>query len=378
MLHIADSISRMRITAIDIYRYSIRMEPFTIATGTMTFAQNMLVYIHTSEGLTGVGECSAFPMIAGETQSTCFVLAKDFANIWMGTDARDIAGRMQELDYYIAGNHTAKSAFDMALYDLAAKAANMPLYQYLGGSYREIESDLTIGIGTAEAMAAKAVDYVQRMKANVLKIKLGKNPAEDIQRMQAIRLAVGPHIGLRIDANQGWDFEAAVYALTGMEELNVQFCEQPMPKLLDDKMPSLRRICKIKIMADESVFSHHDAERLIRNNACDYINIKLSKAGGIHEALRIHDVCQRANIPNMLGGMLESRLAVSAKAHLALACPNIQFFDLDTSLMGHLEDPVIGGVQYNGMVISTPQTPGIGADVDPAFLQQCEKVRVEL
>ena len=131
-------------------------------------------------------------------------------------------------------------------------------------------------------------------------------------------------------------------------------------------------------MADESVFSHHGAERLIRNNACDYINIKLSKAGGIHEALRIHDVCQRGNIPNMLGGMLESRLAVSAKAHLALACPNIQFFDLDTSLMGHLEDPVLGGVQYNGMVISTPQTPGIGADVDPAFLQQCEKVRVEM
>lgn len=378
MLHIAYSISSMRITAIDIYRYSIRMEPFTIATGTMTFAQNMLVYIHTSEGLTGVGECSAFPMIAGETQSTCFVLAKDFAHIWMGKDARDIGGRMQELDYYIAGNHTAKSAFDMALYDLAAKAANMPLYLYLGGTYREIESDLTIGIDTAEAMAAKAVEFVQRMKANVLKIKLGKNPAEDIQRMQTIRLAVGPNIGLRIDANQGWDFEEAVYALTGMEELNVQFCEQPMPKLLDDKMPSLRRISKIKIMADESVFSHHDAERLIRNNACDYINIKLSKAGGIHEALRIHQVCQQGNIPNMLGGMLESRLAVSAKAHLALACPNIQFFDLDTSLMGHLEDPVLGGVQYNGMVISTPQTPGIGADVDPAFLQLCEKIRVEI
>lgn len=367
----------MRITSIDIYRYSIPMVPFTIATGTMTYAQNILLYVHTDEGITGIGECSAFPMIAGETQSTCFVLAKDFAEIWMGKEASDIPERLKELDAFIAGNHTAKSAFDMALYDLAAKRAKLPLYKYLGGQYFEPESDLTIGIGAAEYMADQAVDFVQNKKANILKVKLGKEPKEDIRRMEAIRNAVGSRIGLRIDANQGWDFEEAVLALTGMQDLDIEFCEQPMPKLFDEKLPSLKRISKILLMADESVFSHHDAERLIRNKACDYINIKLSKAGGIQEALLIHEVCSKANMPNMLGGMLESRLALSAKVHVALSCPNIKFYDLDTCLLGHLEDPVINGVKFEGMKLKLPDLPGIGADVDEAFLKTCEKMSVK-
>jgi L-alanine-DL-glutamate epimerase-like enolase superfamily enzyme len=352
------------------------MVPFTIATGTMTFAQNMLVYVHTNEGISGIGECSAFPMIAGENQNTCFVLASDFAEIWKGKDATDIAARLNELDAFIAGNHTAKSAFDMALYDLAAKRAELPLYKYLGGQYFEPESDLTIGIGDADYMADQAIDFVQNKKANILKVKVGKDPETDIRRMVAIRKAIGPQIGLRIDANQGWDFEEAVLALTGMQDLNIEFCEQPMSKLLDEKMPSLKRISSIPIMADESVFNHHDAVRLIKNFACDYINIKLSKAGGIQESLLIHEVCSKANMPNMLGGMLESRLALSAKVHVALSCSNIKFYDLDTCLLGHLADPVIDGVQFDGMKLKTPDLPGIGADVDAAFLQQCEKITV--
>ncbi|HSC52591.1 MAG TPA: dipeptide epimerase [Phnomibacter sp.] len=366
----------MTIEQIDIYRYSIPMVPFTIATGTMHYAQNMLVHVHTNEGITGMGECSAFPMIAGETQETCLVLAKDFAAIWKEKNAADIAARLQELDSYIAGNHTAKSAFDMALYDLAAKRAGQPLYQYLGGNYFEPESDLTIGIGTTQTMAEQAIDFVQNKQAHILKVKLGKDPAEDIQRIAAIRKAVGPGIGLRIDANQGWNFEAAVQALTGMEQQGIEFCEQPMPKYLDTQLPSLRSRTKIPIMADESVFNHHDAERLIQNNACDSINIKLSKAGGIQEALRIHEVSKNAGIPNMLGGMLESRLALSAKVHLALSCSNIKYYDLDTCLLGHLQDPVLDGVQFDGMKLKLPQLPGIGASVDPTFLAQCDKYSV--
>ena len=129
-------------------------------------------------------------------------------------------------------------------------------------------------------------------------------------------------------------------------------------------------------MADESVFSHHEAERLIENESCDYINIKLCKAGGISEAMRIHNICQAANIPNMLGGMLESRVALSAKVHLALACPNIVFYDLDTCLLGHKIDPVINGVQFNGMKLRLPDLPGIGADANPEFLKGCEQVTV--
>src|SRR6202012_4570544 len=205
----------MTILHTDIYNFSIPMHQFTIATGTMHYAQNILIRVHTDAGYYGIGECSAFPMIVGETQATCFEMAKDFAALWKGQDALYIEARMQDLHDYTAFNATIKSAFDMALHDLAAKAAGQPLYRYLGGKKKEIETDLTIGIGTPEEMAQTAV----RFKADgvrIIKIKLGKNGPEDVERVRKIRAAVGPEIGLRIDANQGWDFDSARDALRAM------------------------------------------------------------------------------------------------------------------------------------------------------------------
>ena len=129
-------------------------------------------------------------------------------------------------------------------------------------------------------------------------------------------------------------------------------------------------------MADESVFDHHDAERLIHAGACDYVNIKFSKSGGIAEALRINAVCEKNNIPCMMGGMLESRLALTAFAHFALSQDNIQFYDMDTALLGHKMDPVEGGVQFNGYFVEVPDKPGIGADIDENFLKECEQLVV--
>jgi L-alanine-DL-glutamate epimerase-like enolase superfamily enzyme len=137
----------------------------------------MYLFVYTPmPGFYGVGECSAFPMIVGETQDTCLVMAKDFAKLWVGKDALDIPARMQELHAFTAGNTTIKSAFDIALYDIAAKNAGLPLYQFLGGEKRVVESDITIGINTPEVMAAKA-DF-KASGANILKVKLGKEAAD--------------------------------------------------------------------------------------------------------------------------------------------------------------------------------------------------------
>jgi L-alanine-DL-glutamate epimerase-like enolase superfamily enzyme len=349
------------------------MVPFTIATGTMDYAQNLFIRIHTSEGITGVGECSAFPMIVGETQATCFEMAKDFARLWKNKPASDIDARLQELDLFTAGNYTAKSAFDLALYDIAAKKANLPLYQYLGGERKLIESDLTIGIGTPENMAQTAREFVAK-GVNIIKVKLGKKPADDIERIRQIRQAIGYNTQLRIDANQGWSYEDAVTTLTALGQYDIQFCEQPMRRWNDELLPALCKLSPIPVMADESVFTHHDAERIIRNKACASINIKFAKSGGIHEALKINDVAEKNEIPCMMGGMLESRVALTAKVHFAMAKNNVKFYDLDTCLIGHIEDPVTGGCSYNGMQLQLTEAPGIGADVDPAYLKKLEQV----
>ncbi len=365
----------MLITHTDIYRFSIPMHPFTIATGTMHFAQNVFIRVHTDEGMHGVGECSAFPMITGETQTTCFEMAKEFAALWKGKDPLQIEARMGELDAFTAFNATAKSAFDMALYDLAAKQAGQPLYTYLGGERKEMETDLTIGIAAPEQMARTAVDFVQR-GVRIIKVKLGKEGREDVERIRQIRAAVGKDILLRIDANQGWDFDTAAQTLQALGQYDIQFCEQPMRYWDDPHLPQLRKISPVPLMADESVFDHHDAQRLIDAGACSFINIKFSKSGGILEALRIHEVAQRHGIPCMMGGMLESRVALSAFAHFATACSNIVFYDMDTCMLGHKADPVTGGVQYRGFFVELPEGTGVGADAHEDFLSTCEKKTV--
>lgn len=365
----------MKITHTEIYRLSVKMEPFAIATGTMDYAQNVYIRLYSDEGIYGVGECSAFPFIVGETQDTCIAVAKDFAELWKGKDVLDISSRLQELDRSIAGNTTIKSAFDMALYDLNAKRVNQPLYKYLGGTKREIETDITIGIDTVEAMVDKAWHFCES-GARCLKIKLGKDAKEDIKRVEKIRETVGHNILIRLDANQGWNFEDAVFALKRMEDYDIQFCEQPMRTWNDDFLPELRKQTSIKIMADESCYNHHDARRLIAAQASDSINIKLVKSGGIAEAIRIHDVAKQTNIPCMIGGMLETRLALSAKLHFAYAHQNVKYYDLDTCLIGHLEDPVIGGARYQNYNLDIDDLPGIGADIDEFYLKKCEMVRI--
>ncbi|RVT98013.1 dipeptide epimerase [Mucilaginibacter limnophilus] len=362
----------LKITKLDIYRFSIPMEPFSIATGTMDHAQNVLIRVHTNAGFYGVGECSAFPMIVGETQDTCLVMAREFARLWIGEDPLNIPARMQQLHSFTAGNTTIKSAFDMALYDIAAKNAGLPLYQFLGGKRRVVETDITIGISTPEEMAQKAIGF-KSSGATILKVKLGKDAATDVERIKQIRQAVGADMKIRVDANQGWSFDDAVYALQNLALYNIEFCEQPMRTWYNDRLPELMQLSPVKIMADESVYNHHDARIQIESGSCHYINIKFSKSGGILEAKQIHDTAAERSIPCMMGGMLESRIALSAKLHFVYASPNINFYDMDTCMLGHLADPCIGGVTYNGYYLDIPDTPGIGADADETYLEKCEK-----
>jgi len=360
------------ITHIDIYRFSIPMVPFTIATGTMDHAQNTFIRVHTDGGFYGVGECSAFPMIVGETQDTCLIMAQEFAKLWKGKNALDIDARLKQLNDFTAGNTTIKSAFDMALYDIAAKNAGLPLYKFLGGEKREVESDITIGIASPEEMAMKAVDF-QDSGAHILKVKLGKDAEIDVERIKHIRNVVGSDMKIRIDANQGWSFDEAAFALKALGDYDIQFCEQPMRTWYDDRLPELMRLSPVKIMGDESIYNHHDARKQINSGSCDYINIKMAKSGGIFEAKKIHDLAAEYGVACMMGGMLESRIALSSKLHFVYASPDIKFYDMDTCMLGHKEDPCIGGVTYKGYHLDIADAIGIGADADDAYLAKCER-----
>lgn len=363
----------MTIKRITLYQYNIPLKaPIAISLGTIDAARNLLVQIETDEGLTGWGEGSPFWMIVGETQASGWAVAADIARLLLGRDALDIEGANQALLRYVPNHPTTRSMFDMALYDLAAKKAEMPLYAFLGGSNRTLITDETIYLNDPDRMAEDA----RRIAANgaeAIKIKVGTTAQADLDRLAAIRQVIPYELPIRLDANQGWDVATARTVLTAVGDWNVQYCEQPLRRHDVVGLRHLRQRVNVPIMADESVFDAADALRLVREEAVDYLNIKLSKSGGIHEALRINAIGEAAGMACMIGCMSESRLALTANAHFAAARQNVRFCDLD-ACFEHAEDPVVGGIVYNGYQITIPDVPGIGAEVDPAFLAGCERV----
>jgi L-alanine-DL-glutamate epimerase-like enolase superfamily enzyme len=330
------------------------------------------VRIETEEGVVGFGECSPFMSINGESMDTCFIVGQYFAKIFKGKDALQISERIADMDRLIYGNSSIKSAFDIALYDIASQNEGVPLYKFLGGDVsKPIYTDYTVSIGEPDTMVAEAL-RIQAEGYPAIKVKLGKDGKKDVIRMKAIRAAVGDAIPLRIDANQGWSVEEAIETLQALESVNIQHCEEPIARWDYLNLPRVKKASPIPLMADESCGDEHDAKRLVDMDACDYLNIKLGKAGGIYKALKIVEVAKEKNIHLQVGAFMESRLAMTAFAHFALCDPLIQHFDFDTALM-FSEDPVKDGIIYekNGRIKIT-ETAGLGASIDEAWLNKME------
>ncbi len=368
----ADSV----VTHVEIFKLNIGLlEPFRVAIGTIRQATNILVKVHTSHGLTGVGEGSPTEFIVGESQASDFEAAKSLARLLIGKNPLAVQERMNEIDAFLVGNPSLKCAFDMALYDLLAKSAGLPLYALLAGEKRPIYTCRTIGIGEPEIMARQAAE-IKNSGFHAVKVKVGLGRAEDIRRIQAIREAVGDGFPIRIDANQGWDPPEAVLALRDLARFDIQVCEQPVAHWNYAGLKHVREHSPIPIMADESVFDPHDAFKLASMGACDLLNIKLAKSGGIAGAAKIDAIAQAAGIRCMVGCMIETRLALSAAAHFVSAHPNVRLVDLDSAFF-QAEDPVVGGITYEGGLVHLPDAPGHGADIDPGFLAGLESITVK-
>lgn len=364
------------IQSIEIYQSPIRLkEPFKISLGILTHAENVIVKIITENGVTGLGECSPFMTINGESMDTCFIVAQYLARVLKGKDALDISSCTNAMDGVMYANNSIKSAFDIALYDIAAQYAGLPLYRFLGGvKGKKIITDYTVSIDDAQKMANDAIK-IKSAGFQVIKVKLGQY-AKDVERIKMIREVVGMEIPLRIDANQGWNARNANSILNELAPFNIQHCEEPIPRWDYMELASIRKASPIKIMADESCCDHHDAQRLVSLKACDYFNVKLGKSAGILKALKIVRLAEDNKINIQLGGFLESRLAFTAAAHLALASDVIVYFDFDTPLMFE-EDPVTGGISYdNKGEITVPDAPGLGAGFDEAYLGKLVKIKI--
>lgn len=352
----------MLIQDIQIGRIALPLRhPFKTALRTVEAVEDVVVRVVADDGRIGYGEAPPTAVITGDTLGSIECAIRDFIRpALIGMEVENLDGVMRKLHGCIVKNTSAKAAVDMAVYDLYGKRFGAPLYQLLGGARRSFETDLTISVNPIEEMVRDSLEAVDR-GYHTLKIKVGKEGLRDIERIAAIREAVGPDIRIRVDANQGWTAKQSIAIITAMEDkgLGIELVEQPVPAHDPDGLTAVTRAVQTPILADEAVFSPADAIEIIRRGAADLINIKLMKTGGIWQALKICDVAEIYGIECMIGCMLESRLSVAAAAHLAAGRGIITRADLDGPSLCAL-DPFTGGPVFEEAQIAMSADAGIG------------------
>jgi L-alanine-DL-glutamate epimerase-like enolase superfamily enzyme len=356
-----------RIADMQVFPFAMQpKEVIRIALGTMS-AENVLVRLRTDDGLVGWGEASPYSAVTGDTQATSVAAAKAVAGIVKGKDPFDLARTITEMDAATTGEPSIKAAVEMAIWDICGKLSNRPVRSLLGNYRDSFETDLTVYLDAPQIMAEKALSVVNR-GFKCVKVKLGETAPADIERVRSVRETIGRTPSIRIDANQGWTPNEAVRALKGIDAYNVQFCEQPVPYWDWEGLRFVRERSPIPIMADESVHTPHDAITAVRRDAVDMINIKLMKTGGILQAVWVARIADAADMKCMLGCMSETRVALTAAAHVVCSQRNVLWADLD-AFTEYEVDPVIEGMQVKDGVIHAPTTPGLGLDLDPAWLK---------
>ena len=327
----------------------------------MTRIEDVLVTIHTDTGAVGYGSAAPTPAITGDTGSSIRkAIEGPIKKKIIGLSLNNFEEVIVQVQESPVNSTSAKAAVDIALYDLYGHLNKAPVYTLLGGSRKALTTDITISVNEPEEMARDSLDAV-RKGFKTLKIKVGRDSAKDIKRLKQVREAVGCGVGLRVDANQGWTPMEAVAVLRKMEDadIRIEFVEQPVKGHDLKGLKFVKDHVSIPVMADESAFSSRDVATIIEMGAADLINIKLMKTGGIYNALALCALAESAQMECMIGCMLESKISVTAAAHLACARSIITRCDLDAPILCS-EDPIEGGVHYKGDHIILSDEPGFG------------------
>ncbi|MCG8542173.1 MAG: dipeptide epimerase [Clostridia bacterium] len=354
----------MKIKGIELKRIGIPLKkPFKTALRTVNFAESIIIILKTDDERIGYGEAPPTPVITGDTNGAIISAIKDsIEKLLIGEEIENMERIMWKLNGAIVRNTSARAAVDMAVYDLFGKLYKTPVYRLLGGYRDRVETDITISVNQPEEMKEDALKFIKE-GFTALKMKVGIDSQKDFERVKAVREVVGYDVKIRLDANQGWQPKEAVRVIRRLEDsgFDIELVEQPVEAFDIDGLKFVTENVETPIMADESIFSPYDAFKILKLRAADLINIKLMKCGGIHNALKIIAIAEACGVECMLGSMIESKLSVTAAAHLACAKRNITRFDLDTALL-LAEDPVVGGVKAEAPVLIIPNRPGLGIE----------------
>ena len=353
----------------------------------------LLVKLETDDGWTGLGEAPALKdwggdhmRYYGETPASVAAVIRDILTpSLVGEDPRRIEWIHTLMDQAVKGYPYSKAAIDMALYDVAGKAAGVPAYQLLGGLYREsVPISHSIGLMDMD----EAVAEVQRVKAEgvkTIKLKGGVEPKRDVELLRRVREALGPDMNLTVDANNGYkSAKEAVQTTKAMEPYNILYMEQPVEGL--DAMAEVTRRVDTPVMADESAWTTWDVLEIIEKKAADIISIYTTKPGGLLKAKKVAAIAEAAGFPCNVNGSVEMGVGNAANVHLAastaaanLACV-IPVTTPDAEATGR-----IAGIYYKDDIVTEPfefadgavkvsHRPGLGVELDE---EKVERYRLD-
>lgn len=337
-------------------------KPYTIAFKTVDEVWNAFVEITLDNGITGIGAANPSEYVTGESFEQCTeALQEKNIEFLVGRDIRELNQLTFEILQKFPKNPAARAALDIALYDAFTKYLDVPLVKYLGQKIKSLPTSNTIGIKNVAETLKEAKEYGER-GFTVLKVKLGKDLEEDIERMVKLRETFGKKFVIRIDANQGYDSAQTIEFYNRTKALDIELIEQPLKAKAIEETRQLPEEIRKLIAADESLLSPQNALELVKPPlATGIFNIKLMKCGGISQATKIADIAQHAGVDLFWGCNDESIVSITAALHVAFASSNTKYIDLDGSL-DLAKDEVTGGFILKDGVMYCSDKPGLGVE----------------
>ncbi len=370
----------MKITAIDCRLVHVPYRtPYRMAPGVSKTLKRVIVTVATDEGITGVGETgTTLPERGGETVESIYIaITRYLAPLIVGMDPFQIGRVMDTLE----GSHwgrtgflCSKCAIDNALYDIMGKASGRSVAAMLGGEFRtRFQVSRSLGIKSPAEMAEDAL-RLKDLGYAMLTLKAGFDPKGDVERLAAVRDAVGSRYPLEVDVNGGYLAQDAVKTLRAMAKYDIEAVEQPVPWWDIQGLKTVRSAVDVPITADESAWTPQDVVALARADAVDTICIKPIKNGGLYLSRRMAEVADAAGLGVLMGSKHPLSPGTAAIRHFAAAIPSVS--------------PVLGygapGERFDGDIVDQPLVmnedgtvelpagPGLGVELSRSELAKYE------
>ncbi|MFT8244897.1 mandelate racemase/muconate lactonizing enzyme family protein [Roseomonas sp. BN140053] len=331
---------------------------WTFARATVPELQGWVLVLTDEDGVTGLGYAHAIPAIttngAGAEAALRFLQP-----LLVGREPEDLAAILDLAEGSLAGSRSAKAAVDMALHDLVARRAGLPLSALMGGHFRDrIPQSRILSIKAPVEMAASAAALTAK-GYRTLKLKLAGDAALDARRVAEVRAAVGPEVTLTLDPNQSYSAKGFIAAWRALEPHGIALVEQPVPAADWKGLALVTRSLPVPVEADETVESVADVLRVVEGRVADVVNLKLTKLGGVRNFVTAARILEGGQVAARVGAAFGPALIQAAAAHAAASLRQLPFA-CELSEHDHILDDPFTPLPIEEGVIAVPPGPGCG------------------